>query len=435
LAPYTIIKNVKKLHPASFLFLQNEKITEKEYWDFNPTIKENKTEKQWLIEFKGLLADSVKIRLMADVPLGAFLSGGIDSTSVVSLMKNQNVDKIKTFSIGFKEPSYSELNYASMAANNLKTEHQDLIVRPDIEKILPEIVWMNDEPLADTSVIPMYFLSEMTRKKVTVALSGECGYETYLADKIFPYFQKFPLGFFFGNIITKLLPTTFGKISLDYKIKQFVRAKDFSREKAHYFWRVIFSDEEKEKLFKHDFYNKIKIKDAYEYFRPYFEKHKTGDFLDRAMYVDIKTWLVDDILVKVDRTSMGNSLETRAPFLDYRLVELLSKVPVNLKLKRLKKKYLLKKLMKGHIPDEIINRPKSGFNAPVPIWLKGELKNMLLKQLSKENLDKVGCFNYNFVQLLLNEYLSGKKDNSLKLWAILNFVLWNKIFLENKKIY
>lgn len=431
LSPFTIIKNIKKLPPASILTLQNGIIKVKEYWDFDPTIKEKKTEKQWLNEFRGLLSDSVKIRLMADVPLGAFLSGGIDSTSVVGLMEDQGVDKPKTFSIGFKEPTYSELDFAELAAKYLNTDHQDLIVKPDIEKILPKIIYTNDEPLADTSAIPMYFLSEMTKKKVTVALSGDggdenlCGYETYIADKIFPYYQKIPFGKFFGSLITKLIPTTFGKISLDYKLKQFVRAKKFSQEKAHYFWRVIFSDEEKEKLFKPRFYARIKNKDTFHYFKPYFDRHKKGNFLDRAMYVDIKTWLVDDILVKVDRTSMGNSLETRAPFLDYRLVEFLAKVPINLKLKGFNKKYLLKKLFKGSIPDEIINRPKAGFNAPIPVWLRNDLKKMLLKNLSKENIDKLDYFNYKYIQILLNDYFSGKQDNSLKLWAIINFVIWS----------
>ena len=236
---------------------------------------------------------------------------------------------------------------------------------------------------------------------------------------------------FFLNLIVNNLQTSLNKVSFDYKLKQFIKAEEFSPEKAHYFWRVIFSDEEKERLFTAEFKKKIKKKDVFSsYFKGYFDKYKNADFLDRAMYVDIKTWLVDDILVKVDRATMGNSLEARAPFLDYRLVEFLAKAPSKLKLKGFKKKYLLKKAMKGLIPDEIIFRPKAGFNAPIPIWLDKDLKELLLKYLSKENIDEMRIFNYCFIQKLLKDYSLKKKDNSLKLWLLLNFTLWYKQFIN-----
>lgn len=437
LAPFSIINNIKKL-PAGFTLTFNDgNLNVRQYWDLDSTKKDNKTEKQWIDEFRDLLADSVKIRLMTDVPLGAFLSGGIDSTSIVNLMEASGVDKPKTFSIGFEEPTYSELNYARLAASFLATDHQDLIVKPNIEKVLPKIIFMNDEPLGDTSAIPMYFLSEMTRRKVTVVLSGDggdenlAGYETYIADRLFSFYQKLPFKQLISKSVLKYWPTSLNKVSFDYKLKQFVKAGKFSPEKAHFFWRVIFSDDEKKKLFKQSFYGQIINKDTYFYFKPYFDKHKTGDFLDRAMYVDIKTWLVDDILVKVDRSTMGNSLEARAPFLDYRLVEFLAKAPVNVKLRMFNKKYLLKKAMKGLIPKEIISRPKAGFNAPIPLWLKKDLKQLLLKNLSERNVGMMGIFNYEYIKNLMNDYFSGKTDNSLKLWLLLNFTIWYKRFINN----
>lgn len=436
LSPLSIIKEIKKLPAGCALTFKDGKININQYWDLDPTKKENKTEKQWITEFRDLLADSVKMRLIADVPLGAFLSGGIDSTSIVDFMKNQGVARPKTFSIGFEESTYNELDYARLAASFLATDHQDLVVKPNIEKVLPKIIFMNDEPLGDTSAVPMHFLSEMTRRKVTVALSGDggdenlAGYETYIADRLFSFYRKLPLKQLISKCVLKYWPTSLNKVSFDYKLKQFVKAGKFSPEKAHFFWRVIFSDEEKKKLFRQAFYDRILNKDTYFYFKPYFDKHKTGDFLDRAMYVDIKTWLVDDILVKVDRTTMGNSLEARAPFLDYRLVEFLAKVPVNVKLRMFNKKYLLKKAMKRLIPKKIISRPKAGFNAPIPIWLKKDLKQMLLKNLSEKNVGIMGIFNYEYINNLMNDFFSGKEDNSLKLWLLLNFAMWYKQFIN-----
>lgn len=436
LAPFSIIEGINKLPAATTLTFKNGKMKIKEYWDFDPTKKENFSEENWIKKFNDLFGDCVKKRLIADVPLGAFLSGGIDSTSVVAFMNNKNCLKTKTFSIGFKESSYNELCFSNLAAKFLRTDHQTLTIRPNIRKTINKIIWANDEPLGDTSSVPMWFLSEMTRKKVTVALSGDggdenfAGYETYIADKIFPICSRLPFQSFFSLIIQRVLPTSFKKVSFDYKLKQFVKALNFTPEKAHYFWREIFSEEERKKLFKPEVFSKIKNHDAFFYFKKYFDKFKKGEFLDRSLYVDIKTWLVDDILVKVDRTSMGNSLETRTPFLDYRLIELLSKVPARLKLNKFNGKYLLKKAVSGIIPKSIIFRPKAGFNAPVPEWLRGELKSLLLEELSPSSINNLGFFNSKFVSTLIDDYLSGKKDNSLKLWVLLNFDMWHKMFIS-----
>ena len=436
LAPFSIIEGINKLPAATTLTFANGKTKIKEYWDFDPTKKENLSEQVWINKFKELFNDCVKKRLIADVPLGAFLSGGIDSTSVVAFMNNKNSLKTKTFSIGFREPSYNELDFSNLAAKFLRTDHQVLVVKPNIKKTIKKIVWVNDEPLGDTSAVPMWFLSEMTRKKVTVALSGDggdenfAGYETYIADKLFSIYSHLPFRKLFAFIVPKVLPTSFKKVSVDYKLKQFVKAGDFTSRKAHYFWREIFSEEERRKLFLPNIFSKIKNPDVYTYFKKYFNKFKKGEFLDKSLYVDIKTWLVDDILVKVDRTSMGNSLETRTPFLDYRLVELLSKVPARLKLNKFSGKYLLKKAVSGIIPKSIIFRPKAGFNAPIPEWLRGELRSLLSGELSPSSINNLGFFNSEFVSTLISDYLRGKKDNSLKLWVLFNFDMWHKMFMS-----
>lgn len=436
LSPFSIVKNVKKLPPASTLTLRDKKTEIKQYWDLDLYQKYDLSEDNLIEQFLVLLKESVKIRLISDVPLGSFLSGGIDSTAVVSFMREVSCFRPKTFSIGFKEPSYSELDYSQLASRFLGTDHQALTVEPDILSALPKIIWANDEPLSDNSAIPMYFLSKMARKKVKVALSGDggdeglAGYETYIADKFFSLYRKLPFKNLFSVLIDSFFPVSFKKVGFDYKIKQFVRAKNFTPEKAHYSWREIFSEEEKKQLLDPVIYSSLKSYDTFEYFKEYFTKYPKAEFLDKSLYVDIKTWLAEDILTKVDRASMGNSLEVRSPFLDYRLVEFFAKVPTDLKLKGFQTKYLLKKAMAGKIPSQIIWRKKEGFNAPTPIWLRGELRGLVSEKLSKNNLKRISIFNHIFVTKLVEEYFKGKKDNSFKIWTILNFLMWEENVLN-----
>lgn len=436
LSPFSIVKNIKKLPPASTLTLKDKKIEIKQYWDLDLSQKYDLSENNLIEQFLVLLKESVKIRLISDVPLGSFLSGGIDSTAVVSFMREVSRFRPKTFSIGFKEPSYSELDYSQLASRFLGTDHQTLMVEPDIQSALPKIIWANDEPLSDNSAIPMYFLAKMARKKVKVALSGDggdegmAGYETYIADRFFSLYRMLPFKNLFSVLINSFFPVSFNKVGFDYKIKQFVRAKNFTLEKAHYSWREIFSEEEKKRLLDPIIYSNLKSSDTFDYFQEYFTKYPQAEFLDKSLYVDIKSWLAEDILTKVDRASMGNSLEVRNPFLDYRLVEFLAKVPSSLKLKGFQTKYILKMAMQGRIPEKIICRRKEGFNAPIPIWLRGELKGFVLEKLSEKQLKKDGYFNHLFVGKLLNEYFSGKKDNSFKIWTLLNFLMWKENVLN-----
>lgn len=381
LSPKSIFKNICKLPAAHFLVVKDNGVRIQQYWRLNRYFMDKKTninENEILEEFEWLLNDAVKIRLMSDVPLGVFLSGGIDSTSILAKMVDYSSEKVKTFSIGFREKTFSELNYAKEAANFFYTEHREKVVENELNFILGKIVRMADEPFADSSMIPMYYLSKMAKDTFTVALSGDgadeilAGYDTYLADDFFKVYQKIPM--FFRNKILKLLgriiPDTNHKVGLDYKIKQFIGVGTCSREAAHYWWRVIFSDKQKDKLLKQELKSQLRDYHPFDNFLAYFDQLKNADFLDRSLYVDIKTWLQDDILVKVDRMTMANSLESRAPFLDHRLVEFCASLPVEFKKRGMKKKYLLKKTMEGKIPKRIIHHKKTGFNAPVKQWLR-----------------------------------------------------------------
>lgn len=439
LAPKSIIKSVKKLHPGHYLVLENGHIKIKKYWNLSEHFLNRdsvSSEKGFIEGLEHHLQKAVSRRMLSDVPLGSFLSGGLDSSAITSFMARSSRGRISSFSIGFDEASYDETPYAKEVADYLKTDHHVKTISPDINSIVEDLIWYNDEPLGDTSTVPMYYLCEMTRKKVTVALSGDgadenfAGYETYLADLMHSYYKRMP-GFVRNSVIKKLaykIPPTTGKVSLDYKIKQFVAGGDFEEERAHYWWRVIFSDDEKRELLSEDVLDQIKGYDPFDTFKEYYRDVEGLDFLSRSLYVDINTWMVDDILVKVDRTSMAHSLEVRVPFLDHELVEYVASMPPEMKLKSFRKKHLLKKVMDKKLPDKILHRKKAGFNSPVSVWFKNELKQEIDDSLNP--LSDSGLFNGEKLVTIFNEHCDGKRDNGLKLWGLYNFALWKKKFLE-----
>ncbi|HHT9116991.1 MAG TPA: asparagine synthase (glutamine-hydrolyzing) [Candidatus Hypogeohydataceae bacterium YC38] len=438
LSPHSMVKGISKLPPGHALIVNEGGYRLWQYWDIEIDNKLQLKEEQYCERIRSLLETAVRRRLMSDVPLGAFLSGGIDSTAVVSYMSSSTNKAPQTFSIGFEEKSYSELPHARYAAQYLGTEHHDLVVEPKIETTLPRLIWYNDEPLGDSSCIPMYFLAQLARKYVKVALSGDggdenfAGYDTYIADKLATLYKLLPR-LLRSNCIARpvnMLPHSLSKVSYSYKLNQFVRGADFSPEKAHYFWRVIFTEEEKEKLFSPDCLRSIKSLDTFDYFRQYFNKYPKADLLDRCLYVDFKTWLVDDILTKVDRASMAHSLEVRVPFLDHELVEFAMRIPSYYKLKGLSSKYILKRALRGQVSARTLSRKKEGFNSPLSYWLKKELKELALENLAYKKIEELGFFNPLYVKQVLDEYFLGRKDNSLKIWGLLNLVMWHEQFMQ-----
>lgn len=442
LAPKTILKGVKKLLPGHYLILEKGTVQTRKYWNLSECFftRDNvSSEKKFLEGLEYHIKKAVKRRMLSDVPLGSFLSGGVDSSTIASFMARESREKINTFSIGFNEASYDETSYSQEVADFLGTEHNMLIVSPDISDVVKDLIWYNDEPLGDSSTVPMYYLCEMTRKKVTVALSGDgadenmAGYETYIADLIHSYYKKTP-GFIRNSVIKWLadkMPSTTRKVSLDYKIKQFVAGSDFNEERAHYWWRVLFSEDEKKELLSKDVLDEINGYDPFDTFKSYYNDVAGLDFLSRSLYVDIKTWLVDDILVKVDRTSMAHSLEVRVPFLDHELVEYVASMPPEMKLRYFRKKYLLKKVMDKKLPHKILHRKKQGFNSPVSLWFKNELKQEIFDHLGI--LSDSGLFDGKKLLNFFNDHVGGKKDNGLKLWSLYNFALWKEGLSEHDR--
>jgi len=435
----TIIKSIKNLSPATILSISKDSSKTYKYWDIGYNNSFPKSEKYYIDKLLHHLASAVKIQMVSDVPVGAFLSGGLDSSCVVSFMLNSAGSKIRTYSIGFLEKSYDELRYAQMAGRFFSTKHKDMIVKPDIKQILPKLIWFYDEPFADTSTIPTYFLAKLAASELKVVLSGDggdenfAGYPTYVADKLARYYNMLP------NVVKSLaagtinkLPVSFDKVSFDYKAKRFIQGVSYSPLKAHYSWRLIYTEEEKEQFYSHDFKKQLNDYSSFETFENFYNCRPEATIFQKLSYVDFKTWLVDDILRKVDRASMANSLEARVPLLDHNLVEFAAAIPENLKLKRIKTKYLLKKSMKNRLPKKIIYRKKSGFNAPVSHWVNNELRSYVLDHLSSSKIRGLGYFQDDFVQTMLKEHSNRTKDNGLKIWSLLNFVIWYEIFIESK---
>ena len=438
-APLTMFAGIKQLLPGQYLIVENNEIQIHEYWDLNFTSTSH-TEGEYKERLDQHLFDSVESMLVSDVPFGVFLSGGLDSSVVTHYMSRILDQPVKTFSIGFSESSYNELDKARAVATHCKTEHhEEIVTADDLETLIPHLISHAEEPLADASMIPVYYVSKMAREHVKMVLCGDgadeilAGYETYQANQYAKYYRAIPRFIREGMIspVVNALPVSDQKISLDYKAKRFVKGASQDPEHAHFYWRIIFDEETKRKLYDHEIVSKLNGSSTFEKtFRQYFERTSASSELDRYLYVDTRFYLPNDMLVKVDRMSMANSLEVRVPFLDESLVEFLATVPASLKLKGSKnKKYLLKRVMQDRLPPEILNQRKQGFNIPVGLWLKTRLKEFMKSVLSPERLSEMGLFNQDFVAALQDEHLRGTKDHGYQLWGLLIFTLWWEKFI------
>ncbi len=438
-APHSIFADIFKLPAAHSLMIDGEGKTEiRQYWDLH--FHENGYHPQDLEEgLVHLLQDAVKIRLMSDVPLGAFLSGGIDSSCIVALMAQAMKEPVKTFSIGFQEGSYNELNYARAIAKHFKTDHKEFILRPSALDLTEKLVKHLDEPLGDFSIFPTYLVSKMAREHVTVVLSGDGGdelfggYDTYLADSMYRRYRKIPAAIRNHVVmpVTRCLPPGEKKKGWRNRLKRFVEGTRYPEDLQHVRWMMFLADEEKAQLYGEAMAPVRSQYLPYDYIRHYFANADSQDYVNRQLYVDIKTYLCDDIMVKVDRMSMAASLEARAPFLDYRVVEYAATIPGALKIRGAQTKYILKKAMAPLLPPEIINRGKEGFSIPIKNWLREELRPMMLDILSPARMRRDGFFNADYVQNLVNEHLQGVENHSHRLWALMVFSIWRDRYLAS----
>ncbi len=433
-SPHTIFSDARKLPPASYLIWQKGGVEIKEYWSpFDSENKEkNLSETEVELRMIELLRQSVKRRLISDVPLGVFLSGGIDSSAITAFAQEEARGKIKTFSIGFEDPSFDESKYACLASKYLGTDHHEQTMTPaDLLNLVPNLPDILDEPMADASILPTYLLSKFTRRYVTVALGGDggdelfAGYPTYLAHK----FAR-PYELVLGNLhpivslLGNLLPVSDDNISFDFKVKKFLSGIGYPDGIRNSVWLGSFSFPELKKVLSPDMntqFNQARLaEEITSYEKGYLLKDKTT----LLQYLDLKLYLQDDILVKMDRASMACSLEVRAPFLDHELVEFIMNLPSSLKLRRFTTKYILKKAIKKFLPKEVIQRSKKGFGVPIAKWVKGPLRDLFGDLLGYDRIRKEGFLNPDYVTALFQDHLLNKRDNRKQLWTLLVWELW-----------
>lgn len=380
LNPKTQYENIFSLEPATYMYIDSQgKIIEKQnYWDYSKTFEEKTKSNEFEIieNLNELLRQAVHRRMISDVPVGAFLSGGIDSSSIVSYMKEIHKGELHTFSVGFNKRSYNELPDADRVAQLLETKHHGLIVgENDPLKLLNNSIDVFDELFSDNSLIPMVEVSKLASEYVKVVLSGDAGdelfggYITYKADKILPLIKLLIPKYIRGKLGHNRKVISSSKIDWQFKMQQFFYGSLNDSETAHYMWRLIFKPEERIRILGEDYRELIYDTDPIHDFKKHYKRVSQLDKMSQHMYVDCMTWLTDDILLKVDRSSMASSIEARAPFLDIDLVNYISSIPSSMKLKRLNTKYILKKALKNQIPDFVINKKKSGFNSPVNMWI------------------------------------------------------------------
>jgi asparagine synthase (glutamine-hydrolysing) len=445
-APLTIFAKIRKLLPGHTLTYREGTITIRKYWDLRLAPDYSRSEDFFISGFMDLLQEAVKIRLISEVPLGAFLSGGIDSSAIVALMSRVNESPVKTFSIGFggEIGGYlDERGFARMVAARYKTDHREHEVLPNPEGLIEKIVRAFDEPFADDSAIPSYYVCKMARENVTVALSGLggdevfSGYERYLGFKMRQTYLKIP-GFIREGVIRRAVEGLQERKDGHYTVnhmKRFVRAASLSPDLAYLGYVSRINSNLKSSLFSDGQAFSRSLTAVQDRLRSYFHSPNVeggADSLNRAFFYDIKTYLSEDILAVTDRMSMLHALEVRVPFLDHKFMEFCASIPPEMKMKRFQKKYLLKKAVRTLLPAEVIDHRKQGFVGPMAQWLKNELKTYTRDVLSLENLKKHGVFNPEAVETVLTEHFSNREIHDTLIWSLLIFQTWFEMYAGKK---
>ncbi len=432
-APKTIYSSVRKVLPGHYIVATESGLRDVSYWDLSFEAVETRSEEEWCEIVRGMVCEATRVRLMSDVPLGAFLSGGIDSSAIVGMMSRVMDRPVSTCSIGFDVKEYDESQFAQRIAKLFGAEHHESVVRPSAVEIVNKLAWHFDEPFADSSAVPTYYVSKVAREHVTVALGGDggdenfAGYRRYIFDRYENQLRRHVPGWMRRGV--------FGRLGKWYPplaaAPRVFRAKatlqSLSRTPLEgYFNSVsIFRPDDKANLFSSDFASALGGYDSLGVFEHYYDRAGTDDLLSRIQYVDIKTYLPDDILTKVDRASMAVSLEVRAPLLDHHLMERIASMPSSLKLRGRTGKYILKKAMGRILPNDILYRRKQGFAVPIDRWFRNELKDFAYAALFRPN----DCIlDAKFLQKIWDQHQSGHYDRSAHLWSILMFRKWQETF-------
>jgi asparagine synthase (glutamine-hydrolysing) len=437
-APQTAFKQIRKLEPAHWLRWKDGRIETRRYWqpDFSKKIKISEAEA--IEETTRIVREATKLRLISEVPLGAFLSGGVDSSTVVALMAQESSTPVKTFSIGFEEQDFSELKYARRVAEHVGAEYNEFIVRPNALEVLPTLVEHYGEPYADASAIPTYYVSKETRRFVTVALNGDggdesfAGYERHAAMKIAEMYHRFPR-FARQLLIEKpvsLFPTSELKRSRIRDAKRFLQAANLPKTERYFRWMSTFNRDAKQSLYTKDFSEAVAGQNPSEFLDRWFGAANGSGIVDATLLTDQMTYLPNDLLVKVDIASMANSLEARSPLLDHKVIEFAASLPENLKMQRFETKSLLKKVAARLVPREVIYRRKMGFGVPVGTWFRGEMKDFVRGVLLSEKALNRGIARREMIEQYVDEHTEGKRDHTYQVWTLLMLELWFQRFID-----
>jgi asparagine synthase (glutamine-hydrolysing) len=435
-APLTIFSGVRKLPAGHMLVCERGETTIVRYARPRPPAADqvrSETQSELADELRDRLRDSVRAHLVADVPVGVLLSGGIDSSALTALAAEESSRPVSTFSIGFEEESFDELDAARLVARRYGTDHHELVVRPDAVALMPKLIEAFDEPFADSSALPTYLVSELAAGSVKVALSGEGGdelfggYYTYVADQLAPWLA--PAVRPFRHAIQRL-PSSSAKVSLEYKAKRFVRGAHLPPVERHHAWKEIFSPDARAELLDRERDGAV---DPVDLYRTRFAETEGAELLARLQDLDLGIYLVDDLLVKTDRASMAHSLEARVPFCDTAVAELALALPAAHKVRGFAKKRLLRKAVAPLLPRSILRRRKQGFSIPLASWLRGELEPFAREVLSPETLDRQGYLDSGRVRDLLDAHVTRREDLSRQLWGLMMLTLWSDRYVASAR--
>jgi asparagine synthase (glutamine-hydrolysing) len=441
-APLTIYEGINKLPAAHTLTLTDGRIETRAYWCLSYETKQPApSETEAAEHLQRLLADSVRMRLVSDVPLGVLLSGGVDSSTVAALAVRASTEAVKTFSISFAESSFDESFYARAVAKFLGTDHHEERLSANLAaNLVGEIGSWMDEPFSDPSLVPTYLLSRFTRKHVTVALGGDggdelfAGYPMYRGHRWAENYAKVPRALRAGLIepLVGLLPVKTKNLSFDYKATRFIAGTKYDPVARHHIWFGSFNPAEQKLLLTPEVISATDA-DVYRAARVMLAECDATDIVEQMQSLDTRLYLAEDILTKVDRASMAVSLEVRAPFLDHRVAEFVASLPANYKLRGRRTKYILKRAIKDLLPPFVARRGKKGFGVPVAEWLKGKLQPLARDLLSPERVRRAGVFNPEYVTRLLDEHERGVANHRKLLWTLLMFELWHESFVETPR--
>jgi asparagine synthase (glutamine-hydrolysing) len=440
--PKTAFRGVSKLPPGHYLVRRGGRAEISQYWDVKFDEDDSVSEAEWVERLREQITRSVRAQMMADVPLGAFLSGGLDSSTIVALMTGAASHKVTTYTFGFKQEDLrydileDDVKYARVVGREFQTNYYEEFLEPHVMDLLPKLAYHMDEPVADPAAITSYLICRAARERLTVLLSGMggdevfAGYPRHAAVKVAEAYNLIPS--FLSRPVVRALPGSRpGRFTAMFRnTKKLAKSAALPERERYLGFGTYFTEEEKRGLYSG------KMRDASAEFNPYGEHQKYfdrvagEDFINQMLYIDLKTFLPCLNLAYTDKTSMASSVEVRVPLLDHELVELTARMPARLKLKGLTRKYILKRAAESWLPREIIRRRKAGFSAPVRAWLVRDLRQMVEDLLSQSNVERRGYFDYRAVRRLIDENLSGREDNSLKVFQLLTLELWHRAFID-----